>query len=490
MSDPEAPDFREIRPRRKPPEVTKVDRLPPHSPEGEQALLSCIIQDPIRCLPQATERFGRTHEVFYDLRHQTIFQCMVEMQDKLTTIDTVTLYQTLRDKNLADEIGGIAYLGALADVAMSTAALPEYLDIVHGKYLLREMVQRCTACVSSIYTSEAEPMEIIDKVERSVLEVRRLQSSKSMTDIHELVKGAINRIEDYHQGQGKIFGLGTGFTDLDRMTGGLEDSQMIVIAGRPSMGKTSLAMNIADHVAVELKEPVGVFSLEMTAEQLTMRMLCSRARVNLRNVREGFLAERDFPKITAAAGRLANCPLHIDDSKGLSITQLRAKARRMMQQYGIKLFVVDYLQLLHDEDNARKRNDSRQQEVANISAGVKNMAGELKVPVMILSQLNRELDKEKNRKPRMSDLRESGAIEQDADTIGFLYKPNSDSDEEEDKEVCSVNLLIAKQRNGPQDENVHLTFLKSFTRFESAAKVSDSDVPEQETMAYKQPFKD
>jgi replicative DNA helicase len=245
------------------------------------------------------------------------------------------------------------------------------------------------------------------------------------------------------------------------------------------MGKTSLAMNIAEHVVLEQKLPVGVFSLEMTSESLVLRMLCSRSRVNLRNIRDGFLAERDFPKLTGAAGKLANAPLFIDDSSGLSILQLRAKARRMAQQYGIKLFVIDYLQLLH---STARRAENRQQEIADISNGIKALAKELSVPIIVLSQLNRELEREKNRKPRMSDLRESGSIEQDADVVGLLYKPTSGDDEDgaavaqEDHEAIPVNLLIAKQRNGPTGD-VNLTFMKSYTRFENAAKVSDEDVP-------------
>jgi replicative DNA helicase len=247
------------------------------------------------------------------------------------------------------------------------------------------------------------------------------------------------------------------------------------------MGKTSLAMNIAEHVAIDERLPVGVFSLEMTSDSLVLRMLCSRSRVNMRNVRDGFLAERDFPKLTGAAGKLANSPLFIDDSSGLSILQLRAKARRMHQQYGIKLFVIDYLQLLH---STARRAENRQQEIADISSGIKSLAKELNVPIIVLSQLNRELEREKNRKPRLSDLRESGAIEQDADVVGLLYKPSSGDDEEggggggSEEEAVAVNLLIAKQRNGPTGD-VNLTFLKPFTRFESAAKVSDEDVPGQ-----------
>jgi replicative DNA helicase len=290
------------------------------------------------------------------------------------------------------------------------------------------------------------------------------------------VKKAINTIEDFHQRQGMLTGVGTGFADLDKMTSGFHPGEMIVIAARPSMGKTSLAMNIAEHVAVDQGLPVGVFSLEMTAESLVLRMLCSRSRVNLRSIRDGFLAERDFPKLTGAAGKLANSPLFIDDSPGLSILQMRAKARRMWQQHGIKLFVIDYLQLLH---STARRAENRQQEIADISNGIKSLAKELDVPVIVLSQLNRELEKDKSRKPRLSDLRESGSIEQDADLVGLLYKPSSGDDEEGNQEIqdaVPVNLLIAKQRNGPTGD-VNLTFLKSFTRFESAAKISSDDIP-------------
>src|SRR5437660_8835670 len=299
--------------------------------------------------------------------------------------------------------------------------------------------------------------------------------------IKELVHSAISTIESFHQRQGMLTGVGTGFVDLDKMTSGLHGGEMIVVAARPSMGKTSLAMNIAEHVAIDEKLPVGVFSLEMTSESLVLRMLCSRSRVNLRNVRDGFLAERDFPKLTGAAGKLANAGLFIDDSSGLSILQLRAKARRLSQQFGIKLFIVDYLQLLH---STARRAENRQQEIADISGGIKALAKELKVPVIVLSQLNRDFEKDKSRKPNMADLRESGAIEQDADLVGLLYKadpqdPTKRKDSEDDAvdtDVVPVNLLIAKQRNGPTGD-VHLVFQRSLTRFESAAKVSDADMP-------------
>jgi len=458
------------------PDVTRVDRLPPHSPEAEQGVLGCIMLSPNDCLGESIEKLKAGAEVFYDLRHQTIFSALLEMYDSREAIDVITLQQRLKNKQLLDEVGGLAYLASLPDMVPSAANLAYYLDIVQEKFLLRKMIRTCTEVVTRVYDYEGEVDALMDEVERDILRISESRVQSHTATIKELVKKAINTIEDFHQRQGMLTGLGTGFTDLDKMTTGLHGGEMIVIAARPSVGKTSLAMNIAEHVSIDQRLPVGVFSLEMTSESLVLRMLCSRSRVNLRNVRDGFLAERDFPKLTGAAGKLANAPLFIDDSSSLSILQLRAKARRMYQQYGVKLFIVDYLQLLH---STARRAENRQQEIADISSGIKALAKELSVPVVVLSQLNRELEREKNRKPRLSDLRESGAIEQDADVVGLLYKPSSDDDDSGDaqEDAVPVNLLIAKQRNGPTGD-VNLTFLKSYTRFESAAKVSDDDLPD------------
>jgi len=425
---------------------------------------------------ECIEKFKSGSEVFYDLRHQTIFNTLAVMYDTREAIDLITLQQRLKNSQLLDEVGGIAYLASLPDMVPSSANLSYYLEIVHEKFLLRKMIHTCTDVVARVYDYEGQVDALMDEVERDILRISESRVQNHTNTIKDLVKKAINTIEDFHQRQGLLTGVGTGFTDLDKMTSGFHPGEMIVIAARPSMGKTSLAMNIAEHVAIDLRIPVGVFSLEMTSESLVLRMLCSRSRVNLRNVRDGFLAERDFPKLTGAAGKLANSPLFIDDSSGLSILQMRAKARRMFQQYGIKLFVIDYLQLLH---STARRAENRQQEIADISSGIKALAKELSVPIIVLSQLNRELEREKNRKPRLSDLRESGAIEQDADVVGLLYKPSSDDDESggaSEQDAVPVNLLLAKQRNGPTGD-VCLTFLKSYTRFESAAKVSGEDVP-------------
>jgi replicative DNA helicase len=454
-----------------------ADRLPPHSPEAEQGVLGCVLISPNDCMGDCIGKFKAGCEVFYDLRHQTIYNALAEMYDARIPIDVITLQQRLKDKQLLEQVGGIAYLAGLPDAVPSAANLSYYLDIVLEKFLLRKMIHTCTDVVGRVYDYEGDVDALLDEVEKDVLRINESRVQAVTVGMKDLVRKAINTVEDFHQRQGMLTGISTGFADFDKMTTGLHEGEMIVIAARPSMGKTSLAMNIAEHVAVEQKLPVGVFSLEMSADSLVLRMLCSRARVNLRSVREGFLAERDFPKLTGAAGRLSSAPLFIDDTAGLSILQLRAKARRMSQQFGIKLFVVDYLQLLN---STSRRAENRQQEIADISNGVKALAKELKVPVLVLSQLNRELERDKNRKPRLSDLRESGAIEQDADLVGLLYKAGSGDEEEgageEQQDAVGVNLLIAKQRNGPTGD-VNLTFLKQFTRFESVSKVSDEDVP-------------
>src|ERR1017187_10484350 len=424
-----------------------VDRLPPHSPEAEMGVLGCVMLSPNECMGQCIEKFKADGEVFYDLRHQTIFTTLAAMYDSREAIDVITLQQQLKNKQLLEQVGGIAYLASLPDAVPSAANLSYYLDIVQEKFLLRKMIHTCTDVVGRVYEFEGEVDMLMDEVERDILRISESRVQNQTTTIKDLVKKAITTIEDFHQRQGMLTGVGTGFTDLDKMTSGLHGGEMVVIAARPSMGKTSLAMNIAEYVSIEQRLPVGVFSLEMTSESLVLRMLCSRSRVNLRNVREGFLAERDFPKLTGAAGKLASAPLFIDDSSALSILQLRAKARRMSQQYGIKLFVIDYLQLLH---STARRAENRQQEIADISSGVKSLAKELNVPIIVLSQLNRELEREKNRKPRLSDLRESGAIEQDADVVGLLYKPSSEDEESAgaaEQDAMPVNLLIAKQRN-------------------------------------------
>jgi replicative DNA helicase len=453
------------------------DRLPPHSIEAEQGILGCVFLSPHEALGECVEKLKAGAEVFYDLRHQTLYELLVGMYETKEPVDLLTVPQRLKDRGLLDAVGGVAYLASLPDATPSPANLGYYLEIIKEKYLLRRMLATCSNVIARVYEHEGEVDGLLDETERDILQISEARVEPESRYMRDLVRTAINTIEHYQQRQGMLTGIATGFMDLDKMTSGLHEGEMIVIAARPSMGKTSLAMNIAEHVAIEEKMPVGVFSLEMTADSLVLRLMCSRARVNLRDIRGGFIAERDFPRLTSAAGKLAAAPLYIDDTPGLSILQLRAKARRMWQQHGIKLFVIDYLQLLH---STARRVENRQQEIADISNGVKALAKELKVPVIVLSQLNREFEKEKNRKPRMSDLRESGAIEQDADLIGLLYRASTGEEEDGgpgvEEEAIGVNLLIAKQRNGPTGD-VCLVFRKAITRFENAAKIAAGDIP-------------
>ena len=476
-----APDLKKTRRRKAASqETSRADRLPPHSHEAEQGVLGCILLAPNDCLGQCIEKLKAGPEVFYDLRHQTIYEALIAMYDKRDPIDIIMLQQRLKDRGLLDQIGGIPYLNALQDSVPSAANLTYYLDIVEEKSLLRKMIHTCTDVVGRVYDFDGEVDELLDEVERDILRMSESRSGGTIEPVKSLVNKAIGMVENYFNRQGTLGGLASGFAELDRMTDGMHGGEMIIIAARPSMGKTSLAMNIAESVVLNQKLPVGVFSLEMTAESLVLRMLCSNARVNLRNIREGFMSESDFPKLTSSAGKMSSAPLYIDDSPGLSILQLRTRARRMWQQHGIKLFVIDYLQLLHS--TSRRAQENRQQEIAEISSGIKALAKELKIPIIVLAQLNREMEKDKSRKPRLSDLRESGSIEQDADLVGLLYKPASDDDDapqtEDSPDGIPVNLLIAKQRNGPTGD-VQLTFLKPYTRFETAAKVSDEDIPGQ-----------
>lgn len=464
-------------PRRKT-DASKLDRLPPSSVEAEQGVLGCVLLTPKDCMAECLEKLKVGPEVFYDIRHQTLFGVLTEMYDNAEGIDLTTVMQRLKDRQQLDGVGGLAYLASLPDSVPTAAGLDYYLDIVLDKYLLRKMVQTCTSIVGRVFEFPGgSVMEFIDEVERDIMAVSSARDTHSTPPIRELVNQAIADLEKAFQNKGQPTGIVSGFPDLDWLTGGFQDGEMIVIAARPSVGKTSLAMNIAGNVSCESKLPVGVFSLEMTGKQLAKRMLLSRASVNVRSANAGDLGGQDFPKLTAMAGRLSNAPIYIDDSSGISILQLRAKARRMQQQHGIRLVVVDYMQLLH---STSRKADNRQQEMADISGGIKAMAKELNLPVIALSQLNRDLEKRKGDRPRLCDLRESGAIEQDADFVGMLYKANTsgagDEVENEEPMAIPVNMGVEKQRNGPTGI-VEFTFLKQYTRFESAAKVTMDDIP-------------
>ncbi|PYL42469.1 MAG: replicative DNA helicase, partial [Verrucomicrobia bacterium] len=326
-----------------------------------------------------------------------------------------------------------------------------------------------TESVRRAYEEQDEVNNLLDEVEQRIFAVGEDRFKGQMLSMKDQVMEAIESIEKLYERKGGITGISTGFVEFDRMTSGLHSSEMIVIAARPSMGKTALAMNIAEHVGINEKLPVGVFSLEMSSQQLVQRLLCSRARVNLQKVRDGFLGERDFPSLTAAASKLAEAKIFIDDSASLSILELRAKARRLKAQQDVQLIIVDYLQLVRS--TSRRAQDNRQLEISEISAGLKGLAKELKIPIVVVAQLNRQPEQRAGGKPRLSDLRESGSIEQDADLVALLVRPELYEEDEEARveKAGEAELIIAKQRNGPVGE-IPLTFLKEFTRFETRAR--------------------
>jgi replicative DNA helicase len=464
-----------------------LDRLPPHSSEAEQGVLGCIFLDPAQALPLCIEKFRSGSDVFYDLRHQEIYNTFIELFEDGDPIDIISVVERLKLWDKLEQVGGVSYLAALPDTVPSAANLLHYLDILRGKHTLRRMIHACTEAVGRIYDHEGDVDELMDQVERNILQISESRVEPVSMSMPSLVDQSMQDFEQAIQNHGAPSGLKTGFVDLDRLTDGLHGGEMIILAGRPATGKTSLAMNIAEHVACDQGLPVGVIEMEMTGKELVKRMICSRARVNMRNFRDGQLASGDYPKMTAASITLHSAPIYIDDTPGQSILAIRARARRWWQQYGIKLLLIDYLGLGNASGTSR-RFENRQQEVSQISVGIKGIAKELGIPVIALSQLNRDIERDKNRKPRLSDLRESGSLEQDADIVGFLYRPKADDEDTyDDSEAEEVNLLIAKQRNGKSMVDVHFTFLKSFTRFESAAKISDSDVPQHSSHSHSQP---
>lgn len=451
-----------------------TDRLPPHSVEGEQGILGCILLGGAAAVGECHERFAANPEVFYDLRNRIIFETLVEANSESVPPDLFALTARLKSRNQMEQVGGLTYVASLPDAVPSAANLPYYVAEVLSAFTLREIISRCTEAVGQAFDCERDVNGLLDRVESDIMGIRNSTEKVSVIrPMKELVREALDSIERYHSNQGALLGLSTGLKDLDQMTGGLKNGEMIVIAARPSMGKTALAIQIAEHVAADNGVPVGVFSLEMSASSLVLRALCSRAQVNARSVTKGYLQERDFPKLTGASGKLSRCPMWIDDTAGMTIETLRAKARRMVQQHGIKLLVIDYIQLIL----AHRRTSNRQEAVSEISRGIKILAKDLNLPVIALSQLSRDLEKDGKRKPRLSDLRESGAIEQDADVVGMLYRPATDQESEPDVNApVPTNLLIAKQRNGPVGD-VNLEFLPNYTRFVIRSSVDSRDIP-------------
>ena len=453
-----------------------IHRLLPQAPDAERGLLSSFLLAPREIGGLCAEKKIKA-EHYHLPAHAQIYATLLELWDGNKPIDFITLTQLLRDRGQLDQVGGAAFVTELFTFLPTAANAAYYLEILQEKYTLREIIKVCTEYAARSYDEQDDVPNLLNDVEAKVFAIAQDRFKEKTASMKDQVMQAIHAIEELYDRRGAITGLPTGFAEMDKMLDGLHKSEMIIIAARPSMGKTALAMNMAEHIALEAKKPVAVFSLEMSTSQLVQRLLCSRARVNLGSVRNGFLAERDFPALTAAASKLAESKIFIDDTPGLSILELRAKSRRLKSQHGIEAIFIDYLQLLRS--TSRRAQDNRQLEIAEISSGLKSLSKELDIPVVVLAQLNRNPEQrsgESKGRPRLSDLRESGSIEQDADVVGLLVREEYYAENEEDKKESEgkATLIIAKQRNGPVGD-VPLTFLKEFTRFENRAREAESD---------------
>src|SRR5438874_5421241 len=434
-----------------------IHRTPPHSVEAEQGVLGSMLIAPQDAIPECVEKI--TEEYFYIPAHQTVYRVLVEQWNAGQAIDLITFTQFLRDRNLLETIGGAPFVTSLFTFVPTAANLAYYLEIVRDKYILRQIIVAATESVRRAYEEQDEVNNLLDEVEQRIFAVGDDRFKGQMLSMKDQVMEAIEAIEKLYERKGGITGISSGFIEFDRMTSGLHPAEMIVIAARPSMGKTALAMNIAEHVAIQSKLPVGVFSLEMSSQQLVQRLLCSRARVNLQKVRDGFLAERDFPSLTTAASKLAEAKIFIDDSAGLSILELRAKARRLKAQQEVQLLIIDYLQLLRS--TSRRAQDNRQLEISEISAGLKGLAKELKIPVIVVAQLNRQPEQRTGGKPRLSDLRESGSIEQDADLVGLLVRPEMYEEDDEARQEKSGETELMQSDNFAVETDILIPSLRN-----------------------------
>lgn len=434
-------------------------RVPPHNLEAEVAVLGGVLLD-----NQSVDRVLEILSVedFYREAHRKIFRAVIDLNARSEPVDLLTLTEALKVRGELAEVGGAAYVSELADRALTAANVAYHAKIIREKSILRGLIAAATEIVTRGYEGREEVNQFVDQAEQAIYAISERRARAGFTRVGDMIMTTFQQIERLYERKEMVTGVPTGFLDLDRLTAGLQPSDLIIVAGRPSMGKTSFCLNIAEHVAIEKGTGVAVFSLEMSKEQLVLRMLCSQAQVDLNKVRTGFLAARDFPKLATAAGRIADAPIYIDDTPALSALELRAKARRLRRDKdaNLGLIIVDYLQLMRGSGG----NDSREQEISEISRSLKALAKELHLPVIGLSQLNRQVESRNPPKPRMADLRESGAIEQDADVIAFIYRDEVYNPQTRDEGIAEI--ILAKQRNGPIGE-IRLAFRREFTRFEN-----------------------
>jgi len=434
-------------------------KVPPQSIEAEQSVLGAILLEN-EALIKAIELLQV--DDFYRESHRQIYSAMIGLYEKNTPVDQITLTEHLKQKNKLAEVGGLSYVAELAEKIPTAANIEYYAKIVRQKAILRNLISSATNIVAKATSGEENIEDILDFSEKTIFQISEQQIKPSYYPLKSILQSTFKSIERLYEKKQLITGVGTGFADLDEKTSGFQPSDLIIIAGRPSMGKTAFCLNIAQHAATVEKVPTVVFSLEMSKEQLALRMLCSEARIDNHKLRSGHIAENEWGKLTMAAGRLSEASLFIDDTPGMSVFEMRAKARRLKAEHGLGMIIIDYMQLM---SGSKSRADSREQEISEISRSLKALAKELNVPVLALSQLNRRLEDRTDKKPQMSDLRESGAIEQDADVILFIYREevyHRDSEEAKGK----AEVIIGKQRNGPIGD-IPLTFINEYTRFET-----------------------
>lgn len=433
--------------------------IPPQNIEAEQAVLGTILlQD--KSMLSVVELLEPDN--FYKDAHKTIFSVMVTLFEKREPHDLITVTSLLKDQNKLDAVGGAGYLASLTDIIPFSGTLIHHANIIRKKAILRKLIQTTSEVAARCYDAQDEIDTLVDEAEKTIFEIAQSKKGQGFQPMATIVPKAFDRITKLFDRQEHITGVPTGYDDLDRMTAGFQPAEMIVLAARPSMGKTALAMNIVQHAALIEKIPVAVFSLEMSMESLAMRMLCSVGKIDSQRIRTGKLTDNDWPRLTRATGMLTDAPIFIDDTAGLTILEMRAKARRLKSEHDLGMVVVDYLQLMQGKSGI----ENRAQEISDISRSLKAMAKELDVPVIALSQLNRSLESRTDKRPQLSDLRESGAIEQDADVIMFIYRDEVYNKAPDNPNRGLAELIIGKQRNGPTGM-VQMTFIGEHTTFEN-----------------------
>jgi len=435
-------------------------KIPPQNLEAEQSVLGGILIE-----NQAINKVMEilTPDDFYRDGHRKIYAALIDLSERDEPADLITLTNELRKKDQLDAIGGASYLASLIDSVPTAANIEYYARIVREKAVLRKLIETSTEIITQSYQDRGDVENFLDEAEKAIFEISERRVRPAFYSIREVVKDSLDTISRLYEKKELITGIPSGFKELDKMTAGFQPSDLVIVAGRPSMGKTAFCLNVAQYAAIERKTPVAIFSLEMSKEQLVLRMLCSQSQVEGTRLRTGFLHESDWTKLTLAAGTLYEAPIFIDDTAALSVLELRAKARRLKAEHRLGLLVIDYLQLM----KGRARVESRQQEISEISRSLKALAKELNIPIIAVSQLSRKTEERTGTRPQLSDLRESGAIEQDADVILFLFREEVYNRQEENQ--GKAELIIGKQRNGPIGK-VDLAFIDRFTTFKDLYK--------------------